>query len=122
MHVRKNTPLIVVFAALLFAFTTPVMAGDYGSQTSNKFVRGITNLTTGWLEVPKNISNESRKSNAAVGLTWGSVKGGLHAVGRTAVGAFDTATFYVPSDEIVHANYVWDDYDRETTYGTGEQK
>ncbi len=120
MLVRRTTSLTAALVALLFAFSAPVLAGDYGSQTSNKFVRGITNLATGWLEVPKNISNESRKSNAGVGLTWGSVKGGLHAVGRTTVGALDTATFYVPSEEIVHSNYVWDDFDKETTYGTGK--
>ena len=97
---------------------TPALAGDYGDRASNKLARGLANLTTGWLEVPKNISNESRRSNVGVGLTWGSIKGGLHTVGRTAVGAFDTATFYVPSKEVVHSTYVWDDFDKETTYGS----
>jgi len=104
----------------LFAFGTTALADDYGSQATAKFSRGIINLTTGWLEVPKNISNESRKSNAGVGLTYGTVKGSVHTVGRTAAGALDTATFFVPSESFVHSDQVWNDYNTETTYGTSK--
>ncbi|MDX8391805.1 MAG: exosortase system-associated protein, TIGR04073 family, partial [Mariprofundaceae bacterium] len=92
-------------------------ADDYGAQSAGKFARGIANLATGWLEVPKNIGNESRDRNVGVGLTYGTLKGGVHAVGRTLVGAVDTATFFIPGDSFVHSNYVWDDFDHETTYG-----
>jgi len=109
-----------VFLIALFAFGATAFAGDYGSQAAAKFSRGIVNLTTGWLEVPKNISNESRQSNVGVGLTYGTVKGSLHTVGRTAAGAFDVATFFVPSKSIVHSDQVWNDYNTETTYGTSQ--
>jgi len=109
-----------VLLAGLFSFGTTAFADDYGSQAASKLSRGIINLTTGWLEVPKNISNESRKSNAGVGLTYGTVKGSVHTVGRTAAGALDTATFFVPSDPIVHSDRVWNDFDTETTYGTSQ--
>jgi len=102
----------------LFSFGAIAFANDYGSQAASKFSRGIINLTTGWLEVPKNIGNESRQSNAGVGLTYGAVKGGVHAVGRTAAGALDTVTFFVPSKSIVHSDHVWDDFNTETTYGS----
>jgi len=92
-------------------------AGDYGTQSASKFARGIANLTTGWLEVPKNIGNESHRSNAGVGITYGTLKGGVHTVGRTLSGAFDTATFFVPSGSFVHSDYVWSDYNHDTTYG-----
>ncbi|MDQ6957485.1 MAG: exosortase system-associated protein, TIGR04073 family [Mariprofundaceae bacterium] len=104
----------------VFAFGATAFADDYGSQAATKFSRGIINLTTGWLEVPKNISNESRKSNAGVGLTYGTVKGSVHTVGRTAAGALDTATFFVPSESFVHSDQVWNDYNTETTYGTSK--
>ena len=111
---------IPVFLVGLFAFGTTALAADYGSQAAAKFSRGIINLTTGWLEVPKNISNESRKSNAGVGLTYGTVKGGVHTVGRTTAGALDTATFFVPSKSFVHSDRVWNDYNTETTYGASK--
>jgi len=101
----------------VLSFGAIASADDYGSQAAAKFSRGIINLTTGWLEAPKNISNESRKSNAVVGLTYGAVKGSMHTVGRTAAGALDTATFFIPSKSIVHSDRVWDDFNTETTYG-----
>ncbi len=106
--------LLSIIAGLLLA-SSPAFAADDGIGA--KFSRGIANLVTGWVEVPKNIANESRRHNAAVGLTWGVVKGAVHTVGRTTMGGIDTATFFVPSRSLVHADYVWDDFDRDTTYG-----
>jgi len=112
--------LFISIPALLagvFSFGAIAFADDYGSQAAAKFSRGIVNLTTGWLEVPKNVSNEGRKSNAGVGLTYGTVKGSVHTVGRTATGALDTATFFVPGKSFVHSDQVWNDFNTETTYG-----
>jgi len=106
-----------VLAIAMFSVAPNVWAGDYGTQSASKFSRGIANLTTGWLEVPKNINNESKRSNAGVGLTYGTLKGGVHTVGRTLSGAIDTATFFIPSGSFVHSDYVWNDADHDTTYG-----
>lgn len=108
---------ISALVAGLFSLGAVAFADDYGSQAAAKFSRGIINLATGWLEVPKNISNESQKSNAGVGLTYGTVKGSIHTVGRTAAGALDTVTFFVPSKSFVHSDQVWNDFNTETTYG-----
>ncbi len=106
--------------ALVFALGAPfAVAGDnYGSQVANKFGRGLANAATGWLEVPKNMINTSKESNVLVGLTWGTIKGALHTVGRTTVGALELATFFVPNEEFVHPTYVWTDFSQETTYGS----
>jgi len=106
-----------LLALAMLAVAPTAWAADYGTQSAGKFSRGIANLATGWLEVPKNISNESRNSNAGVGLTYGTLKGAAHTVGRTLSGAFDTATFFIPSNGFVHSDYVWNDFNRETTYG-----
>jgi len=104
---------------LMCALSAPLYAADdYGSQAGDKFSRGLGNAAGGWLEMPKNIVAESRARNAAVGLTWGTLKGSFHALGRTAVGAAELGTFFVPNDEIVHPTYAWDTPDRETTYGS----
>ena len=108
------------FATLLMlALATPLFAADgHGAQVGDKFSRGLGNAVGGWLEVPKNIVSESRAHNAAIGLTWGTVKGTFHAAGRTAVGAAELGTFFVPNDEIVHPTYAWTAPDQETTYGS----
>ena len=70
-------------------------------RMQNKLGRGLTNLFTGVVEVPKNISREWRKTDPATGIIVGGVKGVGWAATRMAVGAFDTVTFPVP----VPANY-----------------
>jgi len=109
---------IMAAAAAAIFTTTPIIAGEYADDAGSKFSRGLANIATGWGEIPKNIANESRSSNALVGLTWGTVKGAAHAIGRTSVGVFDLATFFAPSDEYVHSTYVWKDVRRDTTYGS----
>jgi len=104
---------------LMFAYSSPLKAADdYSTQAGSKFSRGLGNAAGGWLEIPKNIVSESHASNAAIGLTWGTVKGAAHAVGRTAVGAAELGTFFVPNDEIVHPTYAWSAPHQETTYGS----
>ena len=106
---------LLPFLSVVMLLASPAFAAD--DNVAAKFGRGIANLTTGWIEAPKNIANESRRHNPVVGLTWGAIKGAAHTVGRTAVGAFDTATFFVPGRSLVHATYVWNDLNHETTYG-----
>ncbi|MDX8411416.1 MAG: exosortase system-associated protein, TIGR04073 family [Mariprofundaceae bacterium] len=90
--------------------------GDYGSQVGHKFVRGLGNAATGWLEIPKNIAIESEASNVGMGVTWGLLKGVGHTVGRTIVGVVELATFFIPNGEIVHPTWAWEPFDRETSY------
>jgi putative exosortase-associated protein (TIGR04073 family) len=70
-------------------------------QMQHKLGRGLANLFTGVVEIPKNISREWRKTDPATGVIVGGVKGVGWAASRMAVGAFETVTFPVP----VPANY-----------------
>jgi putative exosortase-associated protein (TIGR04073 family) len=115
MILHKVSGIIALAVGLLMA--APVMAGDYAADSGAKFTRGLANTATGWGEIPKNIVNESRDHNALVGLTYGTVKGAVHTIGRTAVGAFDLVTFFAPTEEAVHSTYVWENQRDETTYG-----
>lgn len=115
MKLHNITGITVLAIAMFVA--APAMAGDYATDSGNKFTRGLANTVTGWGEVPKNIINESRDSNVVVGLTYGTLKGVVHTVGRTAVGAFDLVTFFAPTEEVVHSTYVWDQKRDETSYG-----
>ncbi len=115
----RSIQRISLAGLLMLALSPSLYAADgYGSQVGDKFGRGLGNTAGGWLEVPRNVVAESRASNVAVGLNWGTVKGAFHAVGRTAVGAVELGTFFVPNDEIVHPTYAWSTPDCETTYGS----
>lgn len=115
MNLSRVTGIALLTLGLFTA--APAIAGDYAADSGAKFTRGLANTATGWGEIPKNIANESREHNAFVGLTYGTVKGTAHTLGRTAVGVFDLGTFFVPTKELVHATYVWQDTGDETTYG-----
>lgn len=113
----RMVSLATMFAALFLVAMPSAMANDYTSGVADKFARGFANTVTGWVELPKEISNTSKQSNIGVGLTVGLAKGVMHTIGRTVVGAVELATFFVPSPEFVAPRYVWDPFDQETTYG-----
>ena len=46
----------------------------------------------------------------------GFFTGLFHSVGRSVIGALDIATFLIPTTPIVNPPYIWDNFDRETTY------
>jgi putative exosortase-associated protein (TIGR04073 family) len=116
MKIYKTGIALAVTAIAMLAFGSPAMAGDYASDSGSKFTRGLANAATGWGEIPKNIALESEENNVLVGITYGTVKGAFHTVGRTVVGALELGTFFVPSDEVVQSTYVWENTNEETTY------
>ena len=116
MKMYKTGIALAVTAVAMLALSSPVTAGDYANDTGSKFTRGIANAATGWKNSAKNIVMESKDSNVLVGMTYGTVKGAFHTIGRTVVGALELGTFFVPSDEVVQSTYVWENASEETTY------
>lgn len=109
---------ILLLSFLLFGLISPALAGEgYGANVGEKLGRGLVNVATGWVEIPKNIVNTSQDSNVGIGVTWGLAKGIGHTIGRTLVGAGELATFFVPTPAIIHPPYVFEDFYRDTTYG-----
>jgi putative exosortase-associated protein (TIGR04073 family) len=111
--------LMALLPFLLFGFASLALAGEnYGVDIGEKLGRGLVNVATGWVEIPKNIVNTSQDSSVGIGVTWGLVKGIANTIGRTLVGAGELATFFIPTPELVHPPYVFEDFYRDTTYGT----
>ena len=92
---------------LIVSFAHDVWAQNAGS----KLLRGVVNIATGWLEIPKQMYNTSVDQNPLLGLTWGTVKGVGFGVGRTLVGVYDTVTFPIPVpgeyEPVVQPEYVF---------------
>ena len=91
---------------------TPVFsaAGALG-----KLGRGVTNLFTGWVEVPKRIAETTTASGRFAGFTWGLLRGAAYGFLRTAAGAYETATFPFPAPpeyrSVIHPTFVFTDED-----------
>ena len=74
----------------------PVLAFSF-RESMNKLVRGLTNLVTGWVEVPKRVNETTIQSGALPGFTWGLLRGFGHGFIRTAGGAYEIVTFPFPA-------------------------
>ncbi|MDF9391265.1 MULTISPECIES: exosortase system-associated protein, TIGR04073 family [Methylococcus] len=115
-----NKPLSVPTLLLLAGMAAAVpsaQADDYGATTTLKLGSGLSNLTLGWLEIPKSMINTSNQTNVLFGISGGLFKGLLHTVGRTLTGAVDFLTFPVPTQPITHPEFVWQKFSDETSYG-----
>lgn len=83
--------VILMVSILTFSFIAPIFAAD---NISEKLGRGVTNVLTGVLEIPKQIDVEWKASNnAAIGIFTGLFKGVAYGIGRIVSGAYDIVTF-----------------------------
>ena len=76
-----------------------------------KLGRGVTNIITGWVELPKRVHETSQRSGAGAGLTVGVLRGFGYGFVRTAAGVYETLTFPVPAPPeyrpLLHPAYVF---------------
>lgn len=84
---------------------------------ADKLGRGIANLITGWMEIPKNIVHTYNDTNLPFAAFGGTIKGVVYGLGRMATGVFDMATFYVPTAPIVRPDVPWRQMETESRFG-----
>ena len=88
----------VLVTACMFAHATPAAAGKFDAEQSfTKLTRGFVNIITGWVEIPKRISETSMASGPAAGVTWGVLRGVGHGFIRTTAGFYELLTFIYPA-------------------------
>ena len=113
--------LMLIFFLLLSVSTSThaenITTDIYFNRAGTKIVSGIANVATGCMELPKNLAIWNEKDDQIVigtinGLLWGM----FHTVGRTANGAVDFATFWLPTYPIPDPVFIWEDFWKETDY------
>lgn len=96
----------------------PVVSGvtpaeQYEMSSASKLERGMENFFLGWLEIPHGIKSEyyyRRQRSLDGGIEpffIGTLRGTLNAVGRTAVGFYETVFFLIPQDPILEDMSQW---------------
>lgn len=65
----------------------------------HKLGRGIVNVLTGWMEIPKEIAEAWRETDPVTGLVVGGIKGVGYTVVRTVAGVYEIFTFPMPFPE-----------------------
>ena len=84
--------ILLLFVLLIYPAST-----SQASSPTAKLGRGIANVITGWVEIPKRIAETSNTQGMAAGLTWGLLRGMGHGFVRTAAGFYELFTFPFPA-------------------------
>ena len=96
---KKTAVVLGLLAAFgMLAGAGPTSAGSMdAAKAFMKLTRGCMNIVTGWVEIPKRISETSQISGSAAGFTWGVLRGIGHGFIRTAAGFYELFTFPFPA-------------------------
>jgi putative exosortase-associated protein (TIGR04073 family) len=106
--------LRMVVVCLIVLGALPGWAEEPGlvTQIGTKFVRGVANIATGWVELPKQVYVVGTNEGWVAGVFRGPFDGiGMFAA-RTIAGAYELLTFPVPVpphyQPMMQPEYVWD--------------
>ncbi len=110
-----NTRSFAVIGLLVFLVAgalTPTATADVDSgKAIGKLSRGVVNIVTGWVEVPKCMYETAHTSGAPAGFTWGLLRGLGHGFVRTAAGFYEFFTFPFPAppnyEPVIQPEYVF---------------
>lgn len=110
---RKGLVKGIVVSLVILAILN-VASAAYAQNMLRKLGRGVANILTGWIELPKNIYETSVEENVGMGLTVGLAKGIGMSIVRTGAGVYDTITFPFPIPEdyepLLEPEYVLSEY------------
>ena len=77
-----------------------------------KFVRGVTNVITGWGEIPRQLIISTMNDEVYMILPLGLSRGIALTIARTVVGAMDTIFFFYSPDgsysSLINPSFVWE--------------
>ena len=107
--------ILIVFCAVASVVCSH-QAAAWAQDPIHKAGRGVTNVLTCWIELPKQIHMGSQESNPVAGLAWGLVKGAGLTVLRAGVGMYEAVTFPFPYpkdfaspyDSMELTDYAWE--------------
>jgi len=107
MHsTAKKMTLLAMAGAMLavLALASPAEAQSSRRETTfdkclHKLGRGIANVLTGWMEIPKEIAEAWRETDPFTGLIVGSIKGTGYFLVRFFAGFYEIFTFVMPFPE-----------------------
>lgn len=102
---RMLLAMLIAGTMLLASTSAHAEAGEiYREQSAaahmmHKLGRGVVNIATFWVEVPRNIAIAWERTDPFTGLLLGTVKGVGWGFARLATGVYETVTFPFPIPE-----------------------
>ena len=94
MITRGVHPLgvMAIVAAVVLLADRPAWAQD----PIQKMGRGVVNVLTGWIEIPKQVHQGAQQENEVAGALRGLLNGGSTALLRMGMGLYEAVTFPIP--------------------------
>jgi len=114
MGMTARTTILLLVLSLPHLVVAPAHAEDPGlfEQIGTKLVRGVANLTTGWVELPKQIYVVGTNEGWLTGALRGPFDGMGMFFARTISGAYEILTFPIPVPPgyrpMLRPEYVWE--------------
>ena len=105
---KKLSICLAAIAAIAVLGMSSVTAAEEQDNAISKLVRGLTNISTFWLEIPKQIYVVSEQRDAGAGILFGPLKGVGFGIARLGAGVYETVGFFLPKYEpIMDPPVVW---------------
>src|SRR3990167_6564035 len=98
MNKMKGIFKVIIICVAVLTIVN-IATSSYAQDPGKKLYRGVANIVTGWVELPKNIYDTSVEDNVLSGLTIGLAKGVGMTIVRTGAGVYETVTFPFPIPE-----------------------
>ena len=101
---KTKIAILALVMTIAFSCSTAHSASDdVIAGMGKKFFRGLTNVLTGWVELPtqtiKGYKSETYADNKALGAGAGFLKGICHTIGRTVWGVVELVGFWTANPE-----------------------
>ncbi|MEA3305453.1 MAG: exosortase system-associated protein, TIGR04073 family [Candidatus Omnitrophota bacterium] len=100
--------------ACVMVLILAVATSGYAQDPAKKLGRGLANILTGWIELPKNVYDTSVEDSPLAGLTIGLAKGVGMTIVRTGAGIYEIVTFPFPIPEdyapVLEPEFVFSEY------------
>ncbi|MEY4210767.1 MAG: hypothetical protein RLZ92_1148 [Pseudomonadota bacterium] len=116
MNKNKLSITVILFCTLLATQTVSANTQDCHLCFTSKASQGVVNIVTGFIEIPKNIVNISHDQNIFLGLSWGTLRGLIHAISRTVVGGAELISSPFATEELISPAYVWERFSEDSRY------
>ena len=113
--VARGVRMMALAAGLCLSLGSATVAAaeeqSVPAQIGTKFVRGVANFATGWVEIPKQIYMVGKKEGWVQGAFRGPLEGFGMFIARTVAGAYEVLTFPIPLppqyQPMLLPDYVW---------------
>ena len=89
---KRHTIAVAIALGLIIGPSASVWAQD----PIHKMGRGVVNVLTGWIEIPKQIHLGSEEENPVMGIGAGVLNGAGLPLLRAGVGIYEALTFPIP--------------------------